>query len=198
MTFRLPSRMLNTGFQYEPVLSMTASVQPVSNNHAFSLSNSGTVVPNRRTSSFGFWWAKPIDTHTMTNFFATSIPAHRSTLTSSMAASSRREADAFFVNLSLGPFSTNRRFVYVGQTNLDSGRSTKLTLRPFLFWALISSVFAPLVKALNIFILGGGPQGHDHLDRCACSGGQPARPHFTRTRQGPFKAIPRVPLSDPV
>src|SRR5881397_2541575 len=33
MILRLPSKMLNTGFQYEPVLSITASVHPFSSSH---------------------------------------------------------------------------------------------------------------------------------------------------------------------
>src|SRR6059036_3723380 len=111
MILRLPSKMLNTGFQYEPVLSMTASVHPLSSSHVRSRSNSFTLVPNRRTSPTGFWFASPIRMQTAKNFFPTSIPAHFSTLTSSMAPPSRRETDAFMFTLSRGLDSTNRRFV---------------------------------------------------------------------------------------
>jgi len=49
--------------------------------------HSFTFVPNRRTSTFGFWLAGPVITHTAKNFLPTSIPAHRSALTSNMAFS---------------------------------------------------------------------------------------------------------------
>ena len=94
MIFRLPSKMLNTGFQYEPVLSITASVHPVCCSHARSRSNSFTFVPNRRTSTDGFWLASPIITHTAKNFLPTSIPAQLSTFTSSMAFSFTKRAGA--------------------------------------------------------------------------------------------------------
>ena len=82
MIFRLPSKILNTGFQYEPVLSITASVHFVSTSHARNRSNSFTVVPNRGTSATGFRFAGPSKTHTAKHFLPTSIPAQFSTLTS--------------------------------------------------------------------------------------------------------------------
>src|SRR5262249_3605645 len=78
---------------------MTTSVQAFSNNHARSASKSRTFVANRRTSSAGFRWTGPIRMQTSKNFLPTSIPAHRSTLTSSMTLSLRREANAFFIRL---------------------------------------------------------------------------------------------------
>src|SRR5689334_2859906 len=47
---------------------------------------------------------------------AASIPARRSTLTSSMTLSFRREANALFSVLPLGLCCSNRRFVCVSQT----------------------------------------------------------------------------------
>src|SRR5262249_6362497 len=78
------------------------SVQAFSNNHARIASKSRTFVPNRRTSSAGFRWTGPIRMQTSKNFLPTSIPAHRSTLTSSMTLSLRREANAFLSVLPLG------------------------------------------------------------------------------------------------
>src|SRR5262249_32973867 len=84
------SRMLKIGFQYEPVLSIITSVHPFSNSHARHCCKSRTVVRNRRTSSVGLWWAGPISMQTSMYFFPTSIPAQRSSFTSSMASPSNR------------------------------------------------------------------------------------------------------------
>src|SRR5205809_1948048 len=111
MTFRLPSKILNTGFQYEPVLSMTTSVHPLSSSHVRSLSNSFTLVPKSpnlpdrlllRQSNQNANRQKllsHIDSRTFLDFdfqHCSSFP---------------RETDALVFNLSLGLESTNRRFV---------------------------------------------------------------------------------------
>src|SRR5947209_8615288 len=104
--------MLNTSFQYEPVLSITASVHPFSSSHVRNRSqflDACAESPNLPDRLLGF--ASPIRTQTAKNLFPTSIPAHFSTFTSSMAPPYRRETDAFVFILSHGLESTNRRFV---------------------------------------------------------------------------------------
>src|SRR5438093_9109584 len=98
---------------------MTTSLHPFSNSHARSASRSRTLLPNRRTSSAGFRLTGPIKTQTSINFFPTSIPAHRSTFTSSIALSLPRETDAFLSGLPLG-LGSNRRFVWRQTFTYDS------------------------------------------------------------------------------
>src|SRR4030095_14494800 len=141
---------------------MTTSVQAFSNNHARIASKSRTFVPNRRTSSAGFRWTGPIRMQTSKNFLPTSIPAHRSTLTSSMTLSLRREANAFLSVLPLGLCCSNRRFVCVSQTTLPNGFFTKNYGRPSLFVPQPCRLQTLLVK-VQLFILGGGPKGHEPL-----------------------------------
>src|SRR5438132_2012104 len=160
MIFKLPSKMLNTGFQYEPVLSITASVHPLSSSHVRNRSNSFTLVPNRRTSPTGFWFASPIKTQTAKNLFPTSIPAHFSTLTSSMASPFEERptpSSSFCLAGLIAPIGGS--FV-VGQTTFLTGWFPPFFNRPFLFVHPILRSNHPAVKR-NSFILGGGPQGHE-------------------------------------
>ena len=62
-------------------------------SHPLKLSLRGCALQSR------FRWTGPIRMQTSKNFLPTSIPAHRSTLTSSMTLSLRREANAFFIGL---------------------------------------------------------------------------------------------------
>jgi len=70
------SKTAHTGFQYTPVDSSTACVQPSARTQSASASKAGAVVPNVRTS-----WRTPapaaIRTHATTVFWCTSSPAHR-------------------------------------------------------------------------------------------------------------------------
>ncbi len=93
---------------------------------------------------------------------AASIPARRSTLTSSMTLSFRREANALFSVLPLGLCCSNRRFVCVSQTTLPNGFFTKDYGRPSLFVPQPCRLQTLLVK-VQLFILGGGPKGHESL-----------------------------------
>src|SRR5580700_4796800 len=71
--------MLYTGIQYDPVLSMAASVQPCSSTtQARICSRSRTNVPNIRVSTFGSSIAGPVMTVTAMIFLPTSMPAHLS------------------------------------------------------------------------------------------------------------------------
>src|SRR6058998_1267882 len=139
---------------------MTASVHPLSSSHVRSRSNSFTLVPNRRTSPTGFWFASPIRMQTAKNFFPTSIPAHFSTLTSSMAPPSRRETDAFMFTLSRGLDSTNRRFVLRRPDHFPNGVVSTIYKSAISLRKAIFKGDHPAVKR-NPFILGGGPQGHE-------------------------------------
>src|SRR6266536_5159 len=161
MIFRLPSKMLNTGFQYEPVLSITASVQPLSSSHARNRSNSFTLVPNRRTSPTGFWFATPITTQTAKNFFPTSIPAHFSTLTSSMAPPFEERPTPKFSLCLTGLKAPIGGSFYVGQATFLTGWFPPLFKRPFLFVQRFSKSNHPAVKRNSFILGGGGPQGHD-------------------------------------
>jgi len=74
-----PSRMLYAGIQYDPVLSMAASVQPCSfTTQARICSRSRTNVPYIRVSTFGSSIAGPVMTVTAMIFLPTSMPAHLS------------------------------------------------------------------------------------------------------------------------
>src|SRR5439155_10771745 len=103
---------------------------------------------------------------TAKNFFPTSIPAHFSTLTSSMAPPSRRETDAFMFTLSRGLDSTNRRFVLRRPDHFPNGVVSTIYKSAISLRKAIFKGDHPAVKR-NPFILGGGPQGHETFLRVA-------------------------------
>src|SRR5215469_16724828 len=107
----LPSKAAYTGFQYEPVLSITTCVQPVSCSHCLSLPNSALYVPNRRNSAFGSSSALPHNAHTLSSFCATSMPAHRST-TAFIALLLSVDGPVFLCEMFFrGPEGSNRGFL---------------------------------------------------------------------------------------
>jgi hypothetical protein len=72
-TFTVSSSTLNTGFQYDPVLSITTWLTASFCNQSRSCSNSATVVSNRRFSTRGSPSSGPIITHTDNHFFPTHV-----------------------------------------------------------------------------------------------------------------------------
>src|SRR5260370_4699981 len=78
-TLTASSNTLNTGFQYDPVLSITTSVTPSCFSQARNRSSSATVAPYLRRSTRGSPVNGPTSTDTARNLFPTSMPAHRST-----------------------------------------------------------------------------------------------------------------------
>ena len=77
-TFTPSSKTLNTGFQHEPVLSITTWVTPCCFSQSRNPSSSARIVPNFRISTRGSPSNGPTMTHTAKNFLPTSIPAQRS------------------------------------------------------------------------------------------------------------------------
>src|SRR5881396_1600204 len=112
---------------------MTASVHFFSISHARNRSSSFTLVPNRRTSTAGFRSTGPVKTQTAKNFFPTSIPAHLSTLTSSMAPPFEERptpSSSFCLAGLIAPIGGS---FYVGQTTFLTGWFPPFFNRPFLF-----------------------------------------------------------------
>src|SRR5437868_10845482 len=81
-------------------------------------------------------------TQTANTFLPTWIPAHRSTLTSNMAAPLGREADAYLIKLPYWLESTNRRFVSRRQDHFVGVGPPKFK-RPFPFADFISADVHP-------------------------------------------------------
>src|SRR5438034_4445985 len=131
---------------------MTTSVHPLSSSHVRSLSNSFTLVPNRRTSPTGFCFASPIRMQTAKNFFPTSIPAHFSTLTSSMAPPFEERPTPSSSLCLAGLKAPIGGSFYVGQATFLTGWFPPLYKRPFLFVMRFSKSDHPPVKR-NTFIL---------------------------------------------
>jgi len=113
-TLTTSSNTLNTGFQYEPVLSITTWVTSCCFSQSRNLSSSARIVPNLRISTRGSPSNGPTMTHTAKNFLPTSIPAHRSILqrSSPFSFSGWRVADVsrdiFFLG-STTPFGGSSR-----------------------------------------------------------------------------------------
>src|SRR6266446_240585 len=85
-TFTVSSRTLKTGFQYDPVLSITTCVTSSCCSQSRSRSSSAIIVPNRRVCFRASPCNGPVITQTAKNFFPTSMPAHRSTAAQIMSA----------------------------------------------------------------------------------------------------------------
>src|SRR5215472_7460575 len=108
-TFTVSSNALNTGFQYEPVLSITTWVTPCCFSQSRNASSCDRIVPNCRISTWGSPCNGPTMTHTAKNFLPTSIPAHRSIAAEiiSILLSAWRAADVYsdiFFHGSTAPF----------------------------------------------------------------------------------------------
>src|SRR5215471_1572348 len=114
-TFTASSNALNTGFQYEPVLSITTWVTPCCFSQSRNASSCDRIVPNCRISTWGSPCNGPTMTHTAKNFLPTSIPAHRSIaaeIISVLLFSAWRAADVFrdiFFLGSTAPFGGSSR-----------------------------------------------------------------------------------------
>src|SRR5258708_7871636 len=85
-TFTASSSTLKTGFQYDPVLSITTCVTSSCFSQSRSRSSSPIIVPNRRVCFRASPCNGPVITQTAKNSFPTSMPAHRSTAAQIMSA----------------------------------------------------------------------------------------------------------------
>src|SRR6266446_452361 len=85
-TFTVSSRTLKTGFQYDPVLSITTCVTSSCCSQSRSRSSSAIIVPNRRVCFRASPCNGPVITQTAKNSLPTSMPAHRSTAAQIMSA----------------------------------------------------------------------------------------------------------------
>src|SRR6266481_1755053 len=85
-TFTASSKTLKTGFQYDPVLSITTCVTSSCFSQSRSRSSSAIIVPNRRVCFRASPCNGPVITQTAKNSFPTSMPAHRSTAAQIMSA----------------------------------------------------------------------------------------------------------------
>src|SRR5579859_533245 len=85
-TFTVSSKTLKTGFQYDPVLSITTCVTSSCFSQSRSRSSSAITVPNRRVCFRASPCNGPVITQTAKNSFPTSMPAHRSTAAQIMSA----------------------------------------------------------------------------------------------------------------
>src|ERR1700730_9871847 len=109
---------------------MTTCVQLLSNSHCRSLFNSALKVPNFRSSTFGSSSAAPVITHTFSTFFATSIPAQRSTtafMLSLLALMGRRFLRDVLPRALVG---AGRGFMYAGRPSFVYGQIPQYQLRP--------------------------------------------------------------------
>src|SRR5215472_15421170 len=113
-TFTASSNALNTGFQYEPVLSITTWVTPCCFNQSRNASSCDRIVPNCRISTWGSPCNGPTMTHTAKNFLPTSsgTPFDRCRDHLRSPFSARRAADVsrdiFFLG-STAPFGGSSR-----------------------------------------------------------------------------------------
>src|SRR5207247_3470212 len=98
-------------------------------------SHSFTLVPNRRTSPTGFWFASPIRTQTAKNRFPTSIPAHFSTFTSSMAPPFEERPTPSSSICLAGLKAPIGGSFYVGQTTFLTAWFPPFFNRPFLCYS---------------------------------------------------------------
>src|SRR6516162_8794335 len=110
-TFTASSNTLNTGFQYEPVLSITTWVTPCSLSQLRNASSSDRIVPNFRISTWGSPCNGPTMTHTAKNFLPTSIPAHRSIAAEIISVLLSRPGERL---TSLGISSSSARLLHSG------------------------------------------------------------------------------------
>ena len=141
--------------------TMTASVQPVCSSHARSLSNSFTFVPNRRTSPAGFSLASPIITQTNKNFLPTSIPGTSFTFHFQHGLLLNEEKPTLHFSICLTGLKAPIGGSLTRQPDhFPNGVVPPLNKRPFLFVRVFSR-FASIRSNANLFILGGGPQGHE-------------------------------------
>src|SRR5258708_35642919 len=85
-TFTASSSTLKTGFQYDPVLSITTCVTSSCFSQSRSRFSSPIIVPNRRVCFRASPCSGPVMQQTATNSFPTSMPAHRSTAAQIMSA----------------------------------------------------------------------------------------------------------------
>src|SRR5258705_11006754 len=90
MTVRSPSRRLNTGFQYTPVLSIATCVHPTLPSQSPNCSNSSVIVAKVRIS------LRPLVTRHATTVLACTSNPQQHSYTTSIASSfrSRRESRA--------------------------------------------------------------------------------------------------------
>src|SRR5437879_7049517 len=165
-TLTASSNTLNTGFQYDPVLSITTSVTPSCFSQARNRSSSATVAPYLRRSARGSPVNGPTSTHTARNLFPTSMPAHRSTAAGIIVVSLPRRRT---VNVSIDIF-------FRGSTSPFGGSSR--SLGQFRLRVLLRSITQSgrLLRALfqvipsSIFISGGGLHARPWMFRFVAGG----------------------------
>src|SRR5271157_2263410 len=105
---------MNTGFQYDPVLSITTCVTASRQSQSRSCCKSAMLTPNLRRSTRGSPLSGPTIRHTDHHFFPTSIPAQRSTAAQIISLSflSGKTVDVYgnkFFHGSTAPFGDSSR-----------------------------------------------------------------------------------------
>src|SRR5437867_6421815 len=113
----------------------------------------------------GFRLAGPIKTQTSIIFFPTSIPAHCSTFTSSIALSLRREADASLFSLPLGLCLLQSEVRLRQPATLHNGGLPPLTMRGHLSSRSQFARCKCFGQAASFSSSEVAPQGHEPLHK---------------------------------
>src|SRR5215471_676235 len=163
-TFTASSNALNTGFQYEPVLSITTWVTPCCFSQSRNASSCDRIVPNCRISTWGSPCNGPTMTHTAKNFLPTSIPAHRSIAAEIISVRLSRPGERL---TSLGISSSSARLRHSGVLHVSlasflfgTGRPPQAALYTKPTIAPISSAGDQLPSRFLVNINSGYAIGH--------------------------------------